>query len=126
MSAELLREAAAKMRERATGANDAWGDGRWTTGEVGWSVRQGLTYDVHLGGSLVTAAGCEELAEHIASWHPAVALAVADWLEAIANRIDEIHDSLPFSAQLTLTSLNVTAVEQAVSVARAYLGTGDA
>jgi hypothetical protein len=54
-------------------------------------------------------------AEHIASWHPAVALAVADWLDLIANwrgpdgerRWDQ-SDSCDFAA---------------LAVARAYLKT---
>ena len=49
-------------------------------------------------------------AEHIASWHPAVALAVADWLDADAG-VMERHD------------LDV-AISKAYAVARAYLGRG--
>lgn len=29
-------------------------------------------------------------AEHIAAWHPAVALAVADWLDETARELDEV------------------------------------
>ena len=83
--ADLLRRAAALMRERATDAGEAWGTDKWTAGETGWDDRQGGTYDVQSAGGLVAVAGCEELAEHIASWHPAVALAVATWLDSHAD-----------------------------------------
>jgi hypothetical protein len=34
----------------------------------------------------VTPWGGTQVARHIASWHPAVALAVANWLEEVAER----------------------------------------
>ena len=49
---------------------------------------------------------CDDDAEHIASWHPAVALAVADWLETTARDVGT--SSLAFHA--------------AADAARAYLG----
>lgn len=88
MSAETLRRAASLMRERANDAAEAWGGSGWTAGETGHDDRQGLTYDVHVGMALVATTGCEELAEHIASWHPAVALAVADWLDVMAEAVE--------------------------------------
>jgi hypothetical protein len=45
--------------------------------------------------------------EHIASWHPAVALAVADWLDYVADAHDETA---------------CPAMSAAEQVARAYLG----
>ena len=47
---------------------------------------------------------------HIASWHPAVALAVADWLDLMARAmVGTSYGALPFE-------------DAAVAVARAYLG----
>lgn len=100
MSADLLREAAALMRQRAeaaTGATYHWkaldrpagGGGVWCG-----RVRIGVTDE--------TLTGGPSNAAHIASWHPAVALAVADWLDTAA----EADRPYPGS----------------VAVARAYLG----
>jgi hypothetical protein len=46
---------------------------------------------------------------HIASWHPAVALAVADWLEADADR-------------RSTRVVGYVPASEALAVARAYLG----
>lgn len=94
MSAELLRRAAALMRERAEavppeGLQDAWFDADAS------DLMHLKQYD----------------REHIASWPPEVALAVADWMDADAG-VMERHD------------LDAT-VSRAYAVARAYLG-GDA
>lgn len=51
-------------------------------------------------------------AEHIASWHPAVALAVADWLDRVASMWDTTSGFPPF---------DVLAVD-ALYVANTYLG----
>ena len=87
MSAEVLREAAALMRTRAENS---------ATAMVG-----PLTWTAHFGGhDSMTSL-------HYQSWHPTVALAVADWLDACAL-VTEIapdrHKGL------------------ALAVARAYLG----
>jgi hypothetical protein len=96
MSADLLREAAALMRERAEAASryepDRWfaHDGSVIAGTAAphQTIAPCLTY--------------YDDAEHIASWHPAVALAVADLLlEA---------------------SLDWPEYPAALAVARAYLG----
>jgi hypothetical protein len=81
MSAEILRRAAASMRERAEDA--AAVPGLWN--------------------------GCcasPDHAAYVASWPPAVALAVADWLDSTAN-------------DYNLTSKTVA---RAFAVARTYLG----
>lgn len=79
MSPEVLRQAAGLMRERAEGATG----GAW--------VADG--YDVLHERSAAHVADCFDTeatnAEHIASWHPAVALAVAEWLEAKAEQDDK-------------------------------------
>lgn len=123
MSAETLRRAAVLMRERADGATDAWGGDPWTAGQIGWDARQGTTYDVHMDLALVAAAGCEELAEHIAGWHPAVALPIAALLEALAQRAEDIADATP-TAEFgeRVAQYNLTGYAEALDVARAYLG----
>ena len=77
MSAETLRRAAALMRERAEAAVlSPWEAVEGASGH--WWVEHPNTADIAL-----DLHG--ENARHIASWHPAVALAVADWLEAAAR-----------------------------------------
>lgn len=100
MSADLLREAAAKMRERA-GAAMA---GPW---EVLDSAHRD-PYVLQKGRGILTG-GCIALAsgedygkgnaEHIASWDPVVALAVAAWLDNYAAEWAETPStSLPEDA----------------------------
>ena len=129
MSADLLRRAAALMRERAKAASPApWWVHDANDCDVWWGDQaavRAVDQDARALRPLMTDAEVEatwdrastvigndvdraEDAEHIASWHPAVALAVADWLEADATIIER-HD------------LDVT-VSQALAVARAYLG----
>lgn len=95
MTAELLREAAAKMRKRAEAATP--GPWRFTDSEAVDDVWNGGIVVVSADGDPI--ANCEDEwyesdpgepapindAEHIASWHPAVALAVADWLDECAR-----------------------------------------
>lgn len=57
-SADLLRRAATKIRTTA-GAADALGQIADT----------------------ITTSECPEFADHIAMWHPGIAVLVADWLE---------------------------------------------
>lgn len=68
MSAETLRRAAALMRERAEGTYLA--------------TDSGDLADWHTPADLVGMFEEEGDGDYIASWHPAVALAVADWLDA--------------------------------------------
>lgn len=113
MSADTLREAARLMRKRAEKATP----GRWETTDRGLT-HPGVGMDVHsdLEGSVVAdccgyqgGAGIDD-AEHIASWHPAVALAVADWLDAYAERLEVLGHAIGSNRG------------QALAVARAYLG----
>lgn len=87
MNAETLRRAAALMRERAGAARDADRSDSWTAVPTidpendGWVV----AHDPPDADWDTTGAGCVydfdgEVSRHIASWHPTVALAVADWL----------------------------------------------
>ena len=123
MSAEILRRAASLMRERAEAASPSpWEpshrpDMDWLSKsllvdssdhEPGSAVMKG---DRHVMASVWPHRAAAASAEHIASWHPAVALAVADWLDWVTEAVDGLL--LPFDAPLYV---------RALAVARAYLG----
>jgi hypothetical protein len=84
VSADLLRRAAARIREVAEAATPGpWAtqDGaRWMVYGDRWSGDGGY---VCATSTLPTTVNERALADasHIALWHPAVALVVADWLE---------------------------------------------
>ncbi|MBO9524310.1 MAG: hypothetical protein J7518_22460 [Nocardioidaceae bacterium] len=84
----MIREAASLMRERAEAVQAA------PVSPMDWSTCSHVVVSEK---------------EHIASWHPVVALAVADWLDWLAPFAD-----LPNPAFV---------VEHGLAVARAYLGT---
>lgn len=86
MSGESLRAAAALMRERAEAATGGpWVKRRDSTGEHVYTAgERHFVADVYT----------REDMRHIASWHPAVALAVADWLDDIATRHKASDDTL--------------------------------
>jgi hypothetical protein len=63
VTADTLRRAAALMRERAEATDD------WYSAQA-WATASPMSLPIEPAD-----------AEHIASWHPAVALAVADWLD---------------------------------------------
>lgn len=113
MSAETLRKAASLMRPRAevVPANSPWGvSSSRTSHRVVDRSRPGIAMAV---ADVFPSGGSEhqrQMAEHIASWHPAVALAVADWLEATAARMDLKHNH------------GWRGSRQALAVARAFLG----
>lgn len=102
MSAERLREASALMRGRAEAVRataaepDQWFGVEELVEEFTWGAQHEM-------------GDPRSDADHIASWHPAVALAVADWLEQTAR----LHDS-GSSGPLDLPA--------ALGVADAYLG----
>lgn len=95
---ETILRAAALMRERAeavrAGADepDMWFGPEEIVSEFMW-------------GDQPQHGDVEADAEHIASWHPAVALALADHLEYVAHRAND-------------RTVGVTAL----AIARAYLG----
>jgi hypothetical protein len=99
MSAEVLREAAALMRERAEGA----------IASLSPNVPEWHSVD-----ALMDQGKTRGDAEHIVGQTPAVALAVADWLASVAERQIDAHD--------TGAILGGTDWEHALAVARAYLG----
>ena len=80
MSADLLREAAALMKNRARGADR----GPWKWAEQTHGEWYGIQSEFAALGNVFDAGN----AFHIASWHPAVALAVADWLSGMAARAE--------------------------------------
>lgn len=99
MSADDLRRAAALMRERAAAVVDECGvtsadDAPWFNATDFYASTSDEPDPVHA---------------HVASWRPAVALAVADWLDAVADRCLTIHNSTP------------AVWYGALAVARAYL-----
>lgn len=117
MSADLLREAAALMRERAevatpglwrladlAGANEVWSD----RDPAGWDSLMVATTATRLNPN-PGATGHGDAA-HIASWHPAFALVVADWLDATADARD------------VALAFGMGEPDRALAVARAYLG----
>lgn len=103
MSAEILRRAAALMRERATTAPVPAGPWESEFSDV-------IRTDIPFGnpGYLVTECASVAEAGHIASWHPAVAVAVAAWLHVTADYEEDGH--------------MVDGIGAARDVARAYLG----
>ena len=108
--AETLRRAAALMRERASGCQPR----RWhweALGEKRYPQRVSSDGNVAIiAETFIDPAHRPYEAEHIASWSPPVALAVAGWLDieaAIAGR------GLPDDSG---------SVHPALRVARAYLG----
>ena len=143
MSADLLREAAALMRSRAEAATH----GPWHRAESHWSdpSGEGLSEIVVInercdpagrtgyypGDVLAFTYGpgnedndnCDEDAEHIASWHPAVALAVADWLDKSAETYERLEDDLRgLEGVPTIEQVYGYDFTEALTVARAYLG----
>ena len=108
MSAETLRRAAALMRERARiGLHSYWSPA---------FVREAFGAHPHVD---MDADGVPETiargSEHIASWHPAVALALSDWLEEVAERQQP-------TTRWGRRSHGWTGARFANAVARAYLG----
>jgi hypothetical protein len=112
VSAQELRDAAALMRERAEAATASeWfpiqAPGRTVSDDGDWIVDSvpAFVCSTHIWDERGKAD-----AEHIAAWHPAVALAVADWLESYADRLDVLGHGIGSN------------MGQALAVARAYLG----
>lgn len=113
MSAELLREAAAKARELATAATPGpWADPyfedeREHPGDGGWWIHNGQvgTAEYAVAATVPFNPRGQADAEHIAAWHPAVALVAADlwdnaadWVEFSGNEgSDGIRQALAFA-----------------------------
>lgn len=111
----MLRHAAAHMREIADTATP----GPWTSLDNG----DRLIHEHDDGSDDFTYVVDEPMssganAAHIAAWHPSVALAVADWLDATAAKSEELNDLLGVTTQ----PVGDPVWDAAVLVARAYLG----
>lgn len=128
MSADLLRRAAALMRERAQAATP----GPWHGNTPGARSYGGLVSNAPptvadllsgryaheqegYGGTLIAESIKRQNAEHIASWHPAVAVAVADLLVNEANAME------PAAPEL-VPPYNEARRSLLTAVAHAYLG----
>jgi hypothetical protein len=130
MSADLRRRAAALMRERAEAATKVWGVSEWRAVHAETPYVDGMrtsdldrrhiaTDDEH-GSILLTSPWDEgQIVNHAASWHPAVALAVADWLDVMADEA-AVLDRLDEHLRLAVSSWS--AHNPALAVARTYLG----
>lgn len=119
--AETLRRAAKLMREQAQAAQVVV-PGPWHHQSLGWGYPQPI-YNSE--GDLVAEGysgpvTATDVAQYIASWHPAVALAVTDWLESCANDADgaPVVGGEPASAYCDEPG----SVHRALKVARTYLG----
>lgn len=104
---DTLREAAQLMRDRATAAFvpwHAWGDRDLPQRST---VRE---WAEDMNGYLGDAWG-----EHAASWHPVVALAVADWLSSEAATRGEME---PFAEVINATITQASGVESFIRFGR--------
>jgi len=119
MSAETLRRAASLMRERVADATP----GPWLAfrANKGLHAVYGVTTDTATDYESDVSVGIKvEDAEHIASWHPAVALAVANWLEDAAENLEM---QAPGGDLRKNWDMRVhIAGDRALAVACAYLG----
>lgn len=127
MSAEILQRAASLMRERAEAArnNNPWMVDSDRPNVVLDPDKPGNDWD----GLMVCEVPLADdglvdfpTVEHIASWHPAVALAVADWLESVAGACSP---PVPESALDVVDAgrmITDADAKHALAVARAYLG----
>jgi hypothetical protein len=123
--AETIRHAAKLMRERAEAATpspwcwEATGDkdSSWAAGLVHDEDGNPLTGEIDKGEGSIIDGVCESIdgnpgdGAHIASWHPGVALAVADWLDEAAGAYEAFAGAAP---------------GHSLKVARAYLGEAEA
>ena len=111
--AETIRRAAALMRERAEGCEPR----RWhwkALGKKRYPQRISSDGNVALiAETFIDPAHRPYEAEHIAAWHPLVALAVADLLDGEARMVDLRGNSVE------------GATFDGLKVARAYLGEGE-
>lgn len=132
MSAAVLREAAALMRERAEAEPSVgWTKVDFNEGD-GYPFRPlwGISNDAYFNPpadedepwlAVEIHTGTEATAEHIASWHPAVALAVADWLDEALRFFEGMAVTHYYQSEPN-DLLTHPLVKPALAVATAYLG----
>lgn len=135
VTAQKLRDAAARIRETAQAATP----GPWITwaGVADDVYTQGVSPASDLEGDAVSAPQGPQAAddhEHIAMWSPPVALAVADWLDAEAGHVERLAvQATVLNAAIKISdgegesrewriSLGYSTLEQATTVADLILG----
>lgn len=137
MSADLLRRAAALIRERSEAVaksmpppwwvlnpHDTWvsvwyGDQAKVKGIDDGTVPEEEWEDIYeTSGSLDNSDWDPPLGRHVASWHPAVTLAVANWLDEQAGCLEEDATTFRFATPESREAMYA----DALAVARAYLG----
>lgn len=118
MTAELLRRAAAKMRENAQAATPGpWLADRVHSGDVLGVAVTAPSVSTADGSVLgVTDIVVPADGHHIASWHPTIAVAVADWLDGDAAFAEQAAKDFDMPEFLD------AAAPLADKVARLYLG----
>jgi hypothetical protein len=120
-AAETLREAARLVRERARSVEHFTSPWETIPPGPGDSDEYVVAYAGHTANSGCVAVtpdyGRFYLADHIASWHPAVALAVADWLDEVAGTTQYAWD-----IDRVRLEQHSESVQRALATARVYLG----
>lgn len=113
-----MRRAARLMRERAAAPVPP---GPWES-EFSDVIRTDVPFGSY--GYVITECANITEARHIASWHPVVALAVADWLidAADIHEPDGNPGKEPHSCTTCGWGWPCDSAENALAVARAYLG----
>lgn len=128
---EILREAARQMRERAQAATpspteEPYG---WAghSGTIGAAIYGGPAENGYRTSTVLAVEPCttctpptDANVQHIIGWHPAVALAIADWLDAAAQREQEHRQRSAHHAYADPSEGDE--VYGALIVAKAYLG----
>jgi hypothetical protein len=132
MSADRLREAARLMRNRAGAATQAEWWFPYLVPDSKGAKRGEWIVDSHprfICSTHDDSAKSFADADHIASWHPAVALAVADWLEQWADHLDVQNDDITHGITPICGNCDAgnpfdhTCNTAALAVANAYMGT---
>jgi len=107
VTAELLRRAAAKIRETAAASYPGpwrWDENYGRDGDTGLALTNDAgdevvgAYNYHCCDFRDDPTVRDQEKAHIALWSPDVALIVASWLDASANAIGQMHDLLEFAA----------------------------
>jgi hypothetical protein len=141
--ADMLRHAAILMRERAQAATPSanpqpggwsgFGTGNTATGSNWAAIYGGPAEDGYrVGAVLTTDEFCDACTgpsqadvQHITSWHPAVALAVADWLDhetaRLTNLIPQWRNQWD-NDELVIAALVDGMFRHPFAIARTYLG----
>jgi len=126
VTADLLREAAALMRERAEKATTGPWEFRPRRGfesvndapaTIGFKDTSGYFVMLREG-----TWGTQGDMGYVASWHPAVALAVADWLDAAYADWHHSEHSLGAMSIRSMSGQPNLPDGMALAVAHAYLG----